>query len=46
MGFLVSAFQEVRYVEPLAHQPPLHVDKADQNGVNFARCSKIFQSIE
>ena len=33
-------------VEPFAHQPALHIDQTDQNGIHIARGDLGFQIIE
>jgi len=43
MRLVMPAVDKGPGVEPLAHQAPLHVDKAGQNCVDRAICNKRFQ---
>jgi hypothetical protein len=42
---LVGVEEELR-LEALADQPPLHVDKADEDGVDRPRCGGFLQLVE
>jgi hypothetical protein len=34
MGFFMAAFYKSLCMEPLAHQPALHINKAGKDGIN------------
>ena len=36
MRLLIPRLEKVRDMEPLAHEPALHVDSADEHGVDLA----------
>ncbi|MNI83002.1 hypothetical protein D3C73_1397710 [compost metagenome] len=46
MGFFVAAVDEKLDLEALADQASLHVDHADQHGVDFAGGSGAFECIK
>jgi hypothetical protein len=46
VGLLHAALQEEMPGVALAHQPPLHVDHADEDGIDLAGFDQAFQRVE